>query len=113
MFASISFNIREILEFQSDTDLRLGGRATRYGLPNHKISDELKRCCSFWLYPPLWTSLLVATLNDIENRSIGCILLLYRLEDITGSISLLCVMTANSMQLSMFRNDSSGTSLPD
>ena len=43
---------------------------TRYSLPNHKISDELKCCCSFWMYPPLWASLLVTMHDDIENRSI-------------------------------------------
>ena len=33
-------------------------------------SDELKSCKSFWTYPPLWTSLLVAVYDGIENPSI-------------------------------------------
>ena len=44
--------------------------ATRYSLLNHKISGELKSCDSFWMYPPLWTSLLAAMQDDIENESI-------------------------------------------
>ena len=42
-----------------------------YSLPKHKISGELKSCNSFWMYPPLWTSLLVARHDEIENTSIG------------------------------------------
>ena len=44
---------------------------TRYDLPDHKISDELKSRDSFWIYPPLWTSLLVAMRDDID-KSIYC-----------------------------------------
>ena len=44
---------------------------TLYTLPNHKISDELKSWNSFWMYPPLWTSLLVVMHDDIENTSIA------------------------------------------
>ena len=38
---------------------------TTYAHPNHKISDGLESC--FWMCPPLWTSLLVAMHDDIEN----------------------------------------------
>ena len=40
---------------------------TRYSLPNHNVSGELERCNNVWMYPPLWTSLLVAMHNDIVN----------------------------------------------
>ena len=43
---------------------------TRYNLPNHKISGELKSYNSFWMYPPLWTSLLVVKHDNNENTSI-------------------------------------------
>ena len=43
---------------------------TRYSLPNHEISSELQICNSFWIYPPLWTSLLVSMHDDIENTSV-------------------------------------------
>ena len=43
---------------------------TRYNLPNYKISGELKSYNSFLMYPPLWTSLLAAMDDDIENTSI-------------------------------------------
>ena len=43
---------------------------TRYSLPIHKISGELKTCDNSWMYLPLWTSLLVAMHDDIENTSI-------------------------------------------
>ena len=42
-----------------------------YSLPNHQISGELKSSISFWMYPSLWTSLLVAMHDDIENTSIN------------------------------------------
>ena len=32
---------------------------------------ELKSYYSFWMYAPLWTSLLVAMHDDIENRSVA------------------------------------------
>ena len=38
-----------------------------YNLPNHKVSDQLKSYNSFWIYPPLWTSRLVAMHDDITN----------------------------------------------
>ena len=44
---------------------------TRYSLPNHKISDELKSWDKFRMYWPLWTSLVVAMHDDIENTSVG------------------------------------------
>ena len=43
---------------------------TRYCLPNYKSLGELKSCDIFWMYPPLWTRLLVAMHDDIENTSI-------------------------------------------
>ena len=43
---------------------------TRYNLPNYKASDQLKNHYGFWIYPPLWTSQLVAMLDDIGNTSI-------------------------------------------
>ena len=44
---------------------------TRYSFPNHKVSNQFKSYNGFWLYPPLWTSHLVAMHDDIGNRSIG------------------------------------------
>ena len=35
------------------------------------ISGELESCNSFWMYPPLWTSLLVAMNDKIEKTSIS------------------------------------------
>ena len=43
----------------------------RYSLPNKKISGELKNCNSFWMYPPLWISFLLAMHDDIENTSVA------------------------------------------
>ena len=44
---------------------------TKCSSPDHKISGELKSCNSFWMYPPIWTSLLAAMDDDIENTSMG------------------------------------------
>ena len=44
---------------------------TRYSLPNHKISGELKSWDKFWMYWPSPTSLDVAMHDDIENTSVG------------------------------------------
>ena len=41
--------------------------------PNHKVSNQFKRYDGFLIYPPLWTSYLVAMHDDIENRSINSI----------------------------------------
>ena len=61
--------VAEILEDRSKFSKTL---VTRYSLPNYKkISGELESCDRFWRYPPLWTSLLVAMHDDIENTSVG------------------------------------------
>ena len=41
-----------------------------YSLPNYKVLGELKSYQSFQMYPPLWTSMLVAMHDEIENASI-------------------------------------------
>ena len=46
-------------------------KVTMYSFSNDKISGELIRCNSFWMYPPLWSSPLVAMHNDIENTSVA------------------------------------------
>ena len=56
--------------------LQIGARfhktlVTRYSLPNHKISGELKSWDKLWMYWLLWTSLVVAMHDDIENTSVG------------------------------------------
>ena len=59
------------LSFPGPHSLTLNEQSlTRYSRPDHKISGELKSCNSVWMYPPLWTCLLVAMHDDIENRSI-------------------------------------------
>ena len=42
----------------------------KYNLSNYKVSGQLKNHYAFWIDPPLWTSQLVAMLDDIENTSI-------------------------------------------
>ena len=54
-------------------------------LPNYKVSNQFKSCNGFWIYPPLWTSYLVAMHDDIENRSIDSISKYAKLEVINVS----------------------------
>ena len=61
-FGLLLFKYREI-----DQDTLV----TRYSLPYHKISGELKGWDKFWMYWPLWTSLIVAMPDDIENTFVG------------------------------------------
>ena len=44
--------------------------ATRYNLPNSKVSNQFKSYHGFLIYPPLWIRHLVAMHDDIENRSV-------------------------------------------
>ena len=46
---------------------------TRYNLPNDKISNQFQKQNDFLIYPPLWTSHLVAMHDDTGNRSISVI----------------------------------------
>ena len=41
----------------------------RYNLPDHKVSNQLKTHSSFSMYPPLWSSRLVAMYDKIKNTS--------------------------------------------
>ena len=43
---------------------------TRYSLPHHKVSNQFKSYNGVLMYPPLWTSRLVALHDDIVNKSI-------------------------------------------
>ena len=44
---------------------------TGYNLLDHKASSQLKSYEGFPLYPPLWTSQLVAMYDEIKNTSIS------------------------------------------
>ena len=43
---------------------------TRYNLPSYKVSHQFKSYYGFRMYPPLWTSHIVAMYDDIGNRYI-------------------------------------------
>ena len=68
-------DFQNLYHFNVTKTLQNGSRfcktlVTRYNLPNYKVSGQLKRHNRFWIYPPLWTSQLLAMFNDIENTSI-------------------------------------------
>ena len=72
---SIMADFPNFYHFNVTKTLQNGSRfcktlVTRYNLPNYKVSGQLKNHYGFWIYPPLWTSQLVAMLDDIENTSI-------------------------------------------
>ena len=47
---------------------------TRYTLPDHKVSNQLKSHSGLPIYPPLLAGKLVAMYDEIRNRSIGIVL---------------------------------------
>ena len=67
-FQSLKYCI--VAKILSNRSRLIETEVSRYSLPNHRVSGELKSFNKFWMYPPLWTNVLVATHGDIENTSI-------------------------------------------
>ena len=97
-----------IADFQKLMHCTVASKSYEVQSSKSQTSAESKTCNSFWLYPPLWTSLPIAMHDDIENTSLDNVHHVKKCNGLTSFLSSVAHQSTVLSSLSVYSSGSPG-----